>query len=128
MILQLDSYPVILKECGDELANIPEALLNPLENQLSLVDLFSKEADAFGRHGIFEIGFYKINILKQGKIFAGSPAHNILIFEAFTKFLLALVGDTSKFLRIKNGKRSFNVRFFTFYVLKHFSYDSILSS
>ncbi len=42
---------------------------------------------------------------------AGSPAHNILIFEAFTKFLLGLVGDTSKFLRIKNGKRSFDVSF-----------------
>jgi len=43
-------------------------------------------------------------------VIIGSPAHNILVVEAFAKFLLSLVGDTSKFLRFdEDGKHSFDV-------------------
>jgi hypothetical protein len=43
----------------------------------------------------------------------GCPAQNILIVEAFAKFLLSLIGDTSKFLQVIDGKRSFDVSFLT---------------
>jgi predicted dinucleotide-binding enzyme len=43
-------------------------------------------------------------------VIIGSPAHNILVVEAFAKFLLSLLGDTSKFLRFdEDGKHSFDV-------------------
>ena len=43
-------------------------------------------------------------------VIIGSPAHNILVVEAFAKFLLSLVGDTSTFLRLdEDGKHSFDV-------------------